>query len=767
MEPLIKEILHKEKEDISSHYLSQFNPASTDSLGIGIILTQKLKQQNFRELLECLIRIANNAELDSIPRQAALARFFQLIVNAPVSNSNKDRRNVEFLNDLLLRSVGALDELINIKTGFEEYIQKLFSRAMLFLNTHLNITSIVYTLGKLTRTHRNLVNGNIAISELTEEDLEIIQNQSTRSVPDIFGRLVKGCELASKHAVNESDSLRIVIFNTLYYLLESRMNDQPTLMEHLENNLKKYLDLFTEKQKEILKREYTRLCDLFKRDKSKALLDLFSPIRTNLPVTPAQTKTDVSIPPLTEHTLSPIEECIRWIRKQVVAAKRVDTRLLADNMRKVIKKGQEDKVCDELCELIKQEEHNSNTRLMWRLVMKASNEAHLFRFKENKDLLNDTVSEFVNQCDLAKGQPKYHEVKDTRSKVKFEEIKEIKPAKRVKTQEKQPEPKALAARETPKKKEKEEAKESLEYIDITNTSQIPDLPSRIQNLSSTIERILPSISATEEDDKSVQEFLQRIEAISRKLLGDCKFVIFGSAFAGIWTQGSEIDMTVLTSGTDQDEALQRIMSNLESDLECNKCFSSRVHYLQIITRSPRLITVNLSINNTGGIQTSEFLRKICSIDSRAPKLIKIVKAWASAKNIKDKGMYPSGFTYTLLVIHFLQFQKPPVLPTLSELDKNHEWRSKNNLPVGQLAILFFYHYGVEFIKSNLLCDLQDGKLKEGKRNSLFPVKHPITGVLQGSSLKKNSTLATQVINEMRSAYNSLLSSSNISALVNN
>lgn len=792
MEPLIKEILHKDKQNISPQLLSHFEPLPSSYLAIGILLTQQPDKQNFRELLECLVRIAQKNELDLLTRQAAIARFFQLVAKAPVSNNNKDRKNLQFLNDVLLKASKVISELYSAGGGLAQDIKQLFSFAIVFLNSHLNITFLVYTLGKLARSHKNLMEGNIAISELSEEDLTVIENQTSGSLPEIFGKLVKASELAQKHTVSASDSLRVVIFNTLYYLLESRMNDHPALMEHLEANLTKYHELFTERQKENITREYTRLCDLFEREKSKPLLELLSPARPNVAPSLPKKKQDVWAPPQGQVT-GPTADAMNKLKKHVRSGNKVYIRDLIDDLFRVVRNVQEDRMCEQMLECMKHDEHNKDNRLAWRLLVKAVNESSLFKNRVNKDTINNAVSEFVKQCDANKGYGKHKENAEIKPKVRFDEKKEQheaiqpeeKPHEIEKKAEDKPQGKDKQPAEKPQGKERhydkpygrerkkpkyhkkeEESKEAVKYVDILSTSQISDLNSTIQRLDENIQNVLPSLGANEEDHRSGQEFLERIGAIARKALGECKVVIFGSAYAGIWTQGSEIDMTVLISGTDQDEALQKIVANLDPDLESHKCFSSRVHFIQIIARTPKLITANLSINNTGGVQTSEFLKKICSLDPRAPSLIKIIKSWASSRNMKDKSKFPSGFIYTLLVIHFLQYQKPPVLPTVSELEQNADWRSNNQLSIAQLLYLFFYHYGVEFIKKGFICDIQDGKLKQDSGNGLFPIKHPVTGVVQGNNIKKNSGVGKHIVNEMREAYNALLSSSNISGLVN-
>lgn len=88
------------------------------------------------------------------------------MAKASVSNNNKDRKNLkilEFLHDVLLKADKVITELYCAGGGLAQDIKQLFSSAIFVLNSHLNITFSVYTLGKLARSHINLMEANIAI----------------------------------------------------------------------------------------------------------------------------------------------------------------------------------------------------------------------------------------------------------------------------------------------------------------------------------------------------------------------------------------------------------------------------------------------------------------------------------------------------------------------------------------------------------------------------------------------------------------------------
>lgn len=99
------------------------------------------------------------------------------------------------------------------------------------------------------------------------------------------------------------------------------------------------------------------------------------------------------------------------------------------------------------------------------------------------------------------------------------------------------------------------------------------------------------------------------------------------------------------------------------------------------------------------------------MDWRIRPLVLLVKLWARAHNINDaKNMTISSYSFTLMVIHFLQCgTSPPVLPNLVakypgkfsansniESIQIHEklgpYQSSNEESLGALLTQFFHYY---------------------------------------------------------------------------
>jgi len=66
-----------------------------------------------------------------------------------------------------------------------------------------------------------------------------------------------------------------------------------------------------------------------------------------------------------------------------------------------------------------------------------------------------------------------------------------------------------------------------------------------------------------------------------------------------------------------------------------------------------------------GVANSDLLQCYMSLDPRIPRLVFIARAWAKAKAL-TAGRHLTNYALTLMVLYFLQTQKPPVIPSLQQ-----------------------------------------------------------------------------------------------------
>lgn len=142
------------------------------------------------------------------------------------------------------------------------------------------------------------------------------------------------------------------------------------------------------------------------------------------------------------------------------------------------------------------------------------------------------------------------------------------------------------------------------------------------------------------------------------------------------------------------------------------------------------LDVTLNLNQDVSIRNSQLIRDYAKMDWRFPHLAMIMKHWAHENHIDsavDKGI--SSYSWTLMVIHFLQVCEPPVLPCLQKtISRRYDsrtnidqamaiwrrppnrWTSHNTNNLRQLLKALFRYYGYVFAYDQHLISVREGKV---------------------------------------------------------
>ncbi|CAG8493206.1 39336_t:CDS:2 [Gigaspora margarita] len=137
-------------------------------------------------------------------------------------------------------------------------------------------------------------------------------------------------------------------------------------------------------------------------------------------------------------------------------------------------------------------------------------------------------------------------------------------------------------------------------------------------------------------------------------------------------------------------------------------------------------------------------------------LVTIIRHWAKQREMSDASNGTlSLYTWTLMILNFLQSRDPPILPVLSVLQLEGDCftmipsqegfkNKKNNESIGELLLKFFYHFSYEFDYNSNVVSLRQGKYltkKEKNWNNYIGlcVEEPINPERNlGNSLKSES-----------------------------
>ncbi|XP_008279697.1 poly(A) RNA polymerase GLD2 [Stegastes partitus] len=222
----------------------------------------------------------------------------------------------------------------------------------------------------------------------------------------------------------------------------------------------------------------------------------------------------------------------------------------------------------------------------------------------------------------------------------------------------------------------------------------------------------PDLERKERCRARLQEDIQSIYAVARLYLT-------GSSMNGLGCRSSDADLCLVIKGNKRPDPIQ-VLSRLQrtfrtlSYVERTQLIRAKVPILRFRERGSDL-EFDLNINNTVGIRNTFLLRSYAYADLRIRPMILVIKKWARHNQINDasKGTL-SSYTLVLMVLHYLQTLKEPVLPSLQrdypecfshfmEIDMVPEgpkrvppYLSRNHSSLGELLLGFLRYYATEF-----------------------------------------------------------------------
>ncbi|XP_033474392.1 poly(A) RNA polymerase GLD2 [Epinephelus lanceolatus] len=277
-------------------------------------------------------------------------------------------------------------------------------------------------------------------------------------------------------------------------------------------------------------------------------------------------------------------------------------------------------------------------------------------------------------------------------------------------------------------------------------------------------RIHPQVSAVPESSKSLQAYAQdklseqmvelfeacqqqasdllRKEMCRVQLQSDIQSVfavarlyLTGSSMNGLGCRSSDADLCLVLDGNKRPEAihalsvLQRLFKLFKSlpYVERTQLIRAKVPILRFREKGSEL-EFDLNVNNTVGIRNTFLLRSYAYADLRVRPMILVIKKWARHNQINDasKGTL-SSYALVLMVLHYLQTLKEPVLPSLQRdypdcfyplLDINvvpegpkhiPPYNSKNQSSLGELLLGFLKYYATDFRWDKQVISVREAK----------------------------------------------------------
>jgi len=273
-------------------------------------------------------------------------------------------------------------------------------------------------------------------------------------------------------------------------------------------------------------------------------------------------------------------------------------------------------------------------------------------------------------------------------------------------------------------------------------------------LTEAINKTVNKIKAKPNDLKKREILFNYIKSVAKNIFPESKVYRYGSIENGFSLTDGDIDICILNKDDFK-----------HTPAECvgilgEKLKDSGIKDIKLLIRA-RVPIIKMKDNKSGiscdigfqnhlAIQNTKLINTYSKIDERFKQMVFIVKYWSKMKNINEPYMGTlSSYCFILMIIHFLQIRKPPVLPNLQKIYLNNfkeykyideynvsffedienlhkYWNGENNESVGELLCEFFKYYANDFPYISGVASVRAGSIitkeeKEWTREHQFEI----------------------------------------------
>lgn len=193
--------------------------------------------------------------------------------------------------------------------------------------------------------------------------------------------------------------------------------------------------------------------------------------------------------------------------------------------------------------------------------------------------------------------------------------------------------------------------------------------------------------------------------------------LFGSGGNGLYFPGSDSDVCIYYSTVPPSRIIniQVLGSTLRRARWCsnvNVIAHAKIPVVKLVHTDSGL-PVDISIENTIAIENTRLIKLYMDLDARVKPLAFAIKVWCKSRAIShpEEGSL-SSYSWTLMLIHYLQRTDPPVLPNLQQdkdtlepfshtyqgeiihcyYDESPAWKSQNEASTSALFLGFFKYF---------------------------------------------------------------------------
>ncbi|XP_046847249.1 uncharacterized protein LOC124440769 isoform X2 [Xenia sp. Carnegie-2017] len=210
-------------------------------------------------------------------------------------------------------------------------------------------------------------------------------------------------------------------------------------------------------------------------------------------------------------------------------------------------------------------------------------------------------------------------------------------------------------------------------------------------LDEQIQELATSISLNDDDLKLRNLVIMYLQEIFVEVFPTCKIVPFGSMVTGLGLKGADIDLClqvdadILHSVIDQcDGAFDITEQVLDFIVDVLRKFAAGFkNVINVVSAKCPLVkfchrdsglSFDLSVNNRLALRNTNLIRSYLSLDGRIRTLAIVLKNWGASKGVSGRGggHRLSNYSLMIMLLHFLQRTRPPVIPVLQFTSSSSE-----------------------------------------------------------------------------------------------
>ncbi|CAG8802694.1 17422_t:CDS:2, partial [Gigaspora margarita] len=210
-------------------------------------------------------------------------------------------------------------------------------------------------------------------------------------------------------------------------------------------------------------------------------------------------------------------------------------------------------------------------------------------------------------------------------------------------------------------------------------------------LSNEMWKLYKKLLPTSIDEEKRKNFVKKIEGILNHEWPnfEIKVNMFGSSVNLLGTSTSDVDICVTTSSKELENMLTLSEKLQKHKMEVVKCVSNaKVPIVKFLDPTLKL-ACDINVNNAQALHNTNLIKSYVCLDSKVRLLVMIIKHWAWRRDLNDATCGTlSSYTWTCMVLNFLQMCYPPILLVLKISEKELlEVEYKNNDSSGGLLLI--------------------------------------------------------------------------------